>query len=99
MWSRRVIERRIGISVSMNEARSIMRQAGFMEFAVNSEYFIYKKKGRIIPLTASGAPIEIVVVKAGKGLLVKSRYSTVILFDNGYLDKLTDDFVAKFEPT
>ena len=83
----------------MNEARSIMRQAGFMEFAVNSEHFIFRKKGKILPLTARGASIEIVLAKAGEGLLVKCRYPTVILFDNGYLDKLTDDFLAKFEPT
>lgn len=94
----KTVEKTIDPSVSLEEARTILREAGFREHVVNPEHIIFKRSGTQLTVKGNKIPIEVAVAKAESGLFLQARYDTFALFDTGDLAKVADDLAAKLSP-
>jgi hypothetical protein len=95
MWGWKAVERKIDPSVSLEQAREIIKEAGFKEYVVNPEYIIFKQTGTQLTIKGEELPIEVVIGSAGSGIFLQARYDTFVLFDSGDLAKLADELVSK----
>jgi hypothetical protein len=91
----KTVEKKIDTSVSLGEARAILREAGFREHVVNPEHFIFKRSGTQLTFKGERAPIDVAVAKTESGLFLQAKYDTFVLFDTGDLAKVADDLAAK----
>ena len=89
------VERRIGPSLSLNEAKAVLEDMGFEERVVNPEHIIMKREGTQRTLKGEELPIEAAVAKAESGLFLQVRYATFALFDTGDLESFTDELASR----
>ncbi len=89
------VERRIGLSVTWEQAKGIMKKAGFSEHIANSRNAIFRRAGKRLAVKGEDFSIEVSLAKAEAGLFLQARYDTFVLFDTADLEKLADDLVEK----
>ena len=94
----KAVEKTIDPSVPLEEARAILKEAGFREHAVNPEHIIFKRSGTQVAIKGEELSIEVAVAKAESGLFLQVRYDTFALFDTGDLAKVADGLAAKLSP-
>ena len=95
MWGWKAVERIIDPSVSLEQAREIIKAAGFKESAVNPEHIIFKQTGTQWTIKGENLPVEVVIGSAESGICLQARYDSFALFDTGDLAKLADELVSK----
>mgnify|MGYP006281537575 CR=1 FL=1 len=95
MWGWKPVERNIETSVTLEQACSIMKEAGFDEHVTNPDHVIFRRTGTQLTVKGEKFPIEVALAKSGGGLFLQVRYDTFALFDTGDLAKLADELVAK----
>jgi hypothetical protein len=93
----KVAERKIEPSIPLEQAETILKEAGFIEHIANPEHAIFKRPGTQLALKGENAPLEVALAKTETGLFLQARYDTFVLFDTGDLEKLADDLSAKFK--
>ena len=89
------VERRIGLSVPLEQAKGIMQKAGFSEHVANPGNAIFRRAGKRLAVKGEDFSIEVSLAKAEAGLFLQARYDTFVLFDTADLEKLADDLVEK----
>ena len=97
MWGWKAVERRIEPSVSLEQAKTTMKEEGFADHITNPEHVIFKRAGRRFPLKGERAYLEVALAKAEAGLFLQARYDMFMLFDTGDLEKLADELVEKLK--
>lgn len=97
MWGWKAAERRIEPSVTLEQAKTIMKGAGFSEHIANPEHVIFRRAGTWLAVKGEKAAVEVALAKTEAGLLLQARYDTFVLFDTGDMQKLADDLVAKLK--
>ena len=95
MWGWKPVERNIETSVTLEQACSIMKEAGFDAHITNPDHVIFRRTGTQLTVKGEKFPIEVALAKSGGGLFLQVRYDTFALFDTGDLAKLADELVAK----
>ena len=95
MWGWKAIETKIDTSVSLEQAKEILEEAGFKERNVNPEYVFFKRKGTQFALKGEKMPIELFIGNTDAGMFLKLRYDSFVLFDTGDLAQIADDLVSK----
>ena len=95
MWGWKTVERKINHSVSVDEARDIAVQNGFVEHIKNPSHVVLKRSGTQLTTSGDKLPLELAIAEADEGLFLQLRYDTFVLGDSGDLDKLADDLAAK----
>ncbi len=88
------MERRIGQSVTLEQAKGIMKEAGFSEHIATPEHVIFRRAGTQLAVKGEDFSIEVALAKAEAGLFLQARYDTFVLFDTGNLEELADDLAA-----
>jgi hypothetical protein len=97
MWGWKAIERRIEPSVTLDQAKTIMKEAGFSEHIANPEHSVFRRAGTQLAVKGEKFALEVALAKAEAGLFLQARYDTFVLFDTGDLEKLADDLEAKLK--
>jgi hypothetical protein len=95
MWGWKAAERTIEPSVTLEQARAIMKEAGFAEHFANPEHAIFRRAGTQLALKGEKFSIEVALARAEGGLFLQARYDTFVLFDTGDLEKFADNLAAK----
>ena len=90
-------ERKIEPSIPLEQAKTILKEAGFIEHIANPEHAIFKRAGTQATLKGEKLSLEVTLAKTETGLFLQARYDTFALFDTGDLDKFADDLSAKFK--
>jgi len=90
-------ERRIEPSIPLEQAKVIMKEAGFIEHVSNPEHAIFKRAGTQAALKGEKFTIEVALAKSESGLFLQARYDTFVLFDTGDLEKFADELVSKLK--
>ena len=90
-------ERKIEPSVSLEQAKAVMKETGFIEHIANPEHAIFKRSGTQVALKGENFSVEVALAKSESGLFLQARYDTFVLFDTGDLEKLADDLAAKLK--
>ena len=90
-------ERKIEPSIPLEQAKTILKEAGFIEHIANPEHAIFKRAGTQATLKGEKVSLEVTLAKTETGLFLQARYDTFALFDTGDLDKFADDLSAKFK--
>ena len=90
-------ERKIEPSIPLEQAKTILKEAGFIEHIANPEHAIFKRAGTQATLKGEKVSLEVALAKTETGLFLQARYDTFALFDTGDLDKFADDLSAKFK--
>jgi len=97
MWGWKAVERRIEQSVTLEQARTIIKQAEFSEHVNNPEHAILRRAGTQLTVKGEKVGIEVAIAKTETGLFLQARYDTLVLFDTGDLEKFADDLVSKLK--
>ena len=98
MWGWKAVERRIDPSVSLEQAKTTMKEEGFAEHITNPEHIIFRRAGRqLLPLRGERAYLEVALAKAEAGRFLQVRYDMFILFDTGDLERVADELVEKLK--
>jgi len=97
MWGWKAAERRIEPSVTLEQAKTIMKEAEFTEHVVNPGHVIFRRAGIPLAIKGEGVAIEAALAKTEAGLFLQARYDTFVLFDTGDLEKLADDLMTKLK--
>jgi hypothetical protein len=97
MWGWKAAERIIEPSVTLEQAKAIMKEAGFSERIANPEHAIFRRAGTQLAVKGESVAIEVALAKTEAGLFLQARYDTFVLFDTGDMQKLADDLVAKLK--
>ena len=97
MWGWKAIERRIEPSVTLDQAKTIMKAAGFSEHITNPEHSVFRRAGTQLAVKGEKFAHEVALAKAEAGLFIQARYDTFVLFDTGDLEKIADDLAAKLK--
>jgi len=97
MWGWKAAERKIESGVTLEQAKSIMNAAGFIEHVANPEHAIFRRAGTQMTLRGEQFPVEVALAKAEGGLFFQARYDAFVLFDTGDLEKLADGLVVKLK--
>ncbi len=95
MWGWKAVQRTISSSVSLEKAREILKDCGFIANVENPTHIILKRPGTQLTVKGESVPIELALAKAESGLFLQLRYDTFVLFDTGDLDRLADELSAK----
>lgn len=95
MWGWKTVERQVNPSVSIEEARNIAVQNGFVEHIKNPSHVVLKRSGTQLTASIEKVPLELAIAEAEEGLFLQLRYDTFVLGDTGDLDNLADDLAAK----
>jgi hypothetical protein len=95
MWGWKPVERNIEPSVSLEQARSVMSEAGFNEHVTNPDHVIFRRTGTQLAVSGEKLPLEVALAKSEEGLFLQVRYDTFALFDTGDLAELANELVAK----
>ena len=90
-------ERKIEPSIPLEQAETILKEAGFIEHIANPEHTIFKRAGTQAALKGEKFSLEVTLAKTETGLFLQARYDTFALFDTGDLEKFADDLSAKFK--
>jgi len=90
-------ERRIEPSLPLEQAKAILKEAGFAEHIANPEHAIFKRAGTQAALKGEKLSVEVALAKSEAGLFLQARYDTFVLFDTGDLEKFADDLAAKLK--
>ncbi len=90
-------ERKIEPSIPLEQAETILKEAGFIEHIANPEHAVFKRVGTQATLKGEKASLEVALAKTEAGLFLQARYDTFVLFDTGDLEKFADDLSAKFK--
>jgi len=97
MWGWKPVERTIEPSVTLEQARTIMKEAGFDEHVAHPDHVIFRRAGTQLTAKGERFPIEVALAKSEAGLFLQARYDTFALFDTGDLKKLSDELVGKLK--
>ncbi len=97
MWGWKAVERQIDPSISLDQAKVIMKQEGFAEHTTNPEHVIFKRPGTQLAVKGEKFSTEVALAKGETGLFLQARYDTFVLFDTGDLEKLADGLEAKLK--
>jgi hypothetical protein len=97
MWGWKAAERRIEPSITLEQAKTIMKGAGFSEHIASPEYAIFRRAGTQLAVQGENLAVEVALAKTEAGLFLQARYGTFVLFDTGDMQKLADDLVAKLK--
>ena len=95
MWGWKTVERQVNPSVSIDEAKDIAVQNGFVEHIKNPSHVVLKRSGTQHTASVEKVPLELAIAEADEGLFLQLRYDTFALFDTGDLDRFADDLAAK----
>jgi len=90
-------ERKIEPSIPLEQAKTILKEAGFIEHIANPEHAIFKRAGTQATLKGEKCYLEVTLAKTETGLFLQARYDTFVLFDTGDLDKFADDLSTKLK--
>ena len=90
-------ERKIEPSIPLEQAKTILKEAGFIEHIANPEHAIFKRAGTQATLKGGKCYLEVTIAKTETGLFLQARYDTFVLFDTGDLDKFADDLSTKLK--
>ena len=90
-------ERKIEPSIPLEQAETILKEAGFIEHIANPEHAVFKRAGTQAALKGEKFSLEVALAKTETGLFLQARYDTFVLFDTGDLEKFADDLSAKFK--
>ena len=90
-------ERKIEPSITLEQAKTILKEAGFIEHIANPEHAIFKRAGTQATLKGEKCYLEVTLAKTETGLFLQARYDTFVLFDTGDLDKFADDLSSKLK--
>ena len=90
-------ERKIEPSIPLEQAETILKEAGFIEHIANPEHAIFKRAGTQAALKGEKFSLEVALAKTETGLFLQARYDAFVLFDTGDLEKFADDLSAKFK--
>ena len=90
-------ERKIEPSIPLEQAKTILKEAGFIEHIANPEHAIFKRAGTQATLKGENCYLEVTLAKTETGLFLQARYDTFVLFDTGDLDKFADDLSTKLK--
>ena len=90
-------ERIIEPSIPLEQAKTILKEAGFIEHIANPEHAIFKRAGTQATLKGEKCYLEVTLAKTETGLFLQARYDTFVIFDTGDLDKFADDLSTKLK--
>ena len=90
-------ERIIEPSIPLEQAKTILKEAGFIEHIANPEHAIFKWAGTQATLKGEKCYLEVTLAKTETGLFLQARYDTFVIFDTGDLDKFADDLSTKLK--
>lgn len=90
-------ERKIEPSITLEQTKTILKEAGFIEHIANPEHAIFKRAGTQATLKGEKCYLEVTLAKTETGLFLQARYDTFVLFDTGDLDKFADDLSTKLK--
>ncbi|MCO6043586.1 hypothetical protein NG895_06675 [Aeoliella sp. ICT_H6.2] len=101
MWGWKTADRTIEPSVSFDEAKQIVQQAGFELVVSNPSHAVLKRAGTESGWTqfapeGENLPLELAIAQSERGLFVQLRYEHFVLFDTGDLDRVADEVAAAF---
>ena len=96
MWGWKTADRTIEPSVSFEEAKQIVQDAGFELTISNPNHAVLKRAGTECGWTkfapeGENVPLEFAVAKSDRGLFIQLRYEHFVLFDTGDLKKVADE--------
>ena len=81
----------------MEQAETILKEAGFIENIANPEHAVFKRAGTQAAVKGGKFSLEVALAKTETGLFLQARYDTFVLFDTGDLEKFANDLSAKFK--
>ena len=96
MWGWKTADKTVEPSVSFEQAKQIVQEAGFELTTSNPSHAVLKRAGTESGWTkfapeGENVPLELAIAKSDRGLFIQLRYEHFVLFDTGDLKRVADE--------